>query len=335
MFRQFRSPVAAAVLAALWLAACGQAASPASQASGKPATLTVNWTAVTGANSGIWTAYEAGYFKAENLDVQLTHVASSSRAIPAVVAGEVQLSTADGLNLVQAVGAGADVKAVLGVTNRLVFSVMASPKIQTPNDLKGKKLGITKVGSSTHTAALQALHIWGLQPDRDVAFLQLSEVPNILAALQSGQVDAGVVSPPTNSLARKAGLKELMNVAVEGPAYASVTIAVKGSYLAANRNVVQSFIKAYARGLHRFKTDKKFGMEAINTYLKLSDQSVLEDTWQQFSRYLADPPYVQGLDAVIADAALVDAQLKGAQQSKFADTSLVKQLDDSGFFKGL
>jgi NitT/TauT family transport system substrate-binding protein len=322
-----------ALLLALGLAACG--GSSPNQASSKPVSLTVNWTAVSGANSGLWTAFEAGYFKNENLDVQLTHVASSSRAIPMLVAGEIQLGTADGLNLVQAVGTGADVKAVMGVTNRLVFSVMAASRIRSPQDLKGKKLGITRVGSSTHTAALQALRSWGLEPSKDVAFIPLSEVPNILSALQSNQIDAGVLSPPNNSEAKKLGFKELINLAVDGPAYPSVTIAVKNSFLAGNRDTVTRFVRAYARGVHRFKTDKKFGTEAINKYLKLDDKAVLEDTWNQFSKYLAEPPYVQGLEPVIEDAALQDSRLRGASATQFMDMSVVKQLDESGFFKRL
>jgi NitT/TauT family transport system substrate-binding protein len=323
---------AAAILA---LAACGQA-SPASQPSGAPVNLTVNYTAVSGTNSAMWTAYEAGYFKAENLNVHFVHIPSTSRAIPALLSGQVQLSTIDGLGLAEAVGKGADLKFILGVNNKLVFSVMASPRIQSPQDLKGKKIGVTNFGGSTYTAALQAFRIWGLKPD-DATFLQLSEVPNILAALQSGQIDAGVVSPPTNSRARKAGFKELINLAVDGPPYLSVGLAATGSFISTHRDVLIRFIKAYARGLHRFKTDRKFAMQAINKFLKLSDQLVLADTWQQFSRYEADPPYVdtQALDATVADAAAKDPKLKGAPESEFADTSLVGQLDKSGFFKGL
>jgi len=155
------------------------------------------------------------------------------------------------------------------------------------------------------------------------------------AALQSNQIDAGVVSPPTNSEAKKLGFKELINLAVDGPAYASVTIAVKNSFLAGNRDTVTRFIRAYARGVHRFKTDKKYGMQATNKYLKLDDQGVLEDTWNQFSKYLAEPPYIQGFEAVIDDAAIQDAKLKGATPGQFMDMSVVKQLDDSGYFKRL
>ncbi len=325
---------ATALVGAVVLAACGGATAPAASP-GQPTALTVNWTAVTGANSGLWTAYEANYFREENLAVQLIHIASSSRTVEALLAGDIQFGNVDGRNLVEAVVNGADIRAVTGVTNRLVFSVMASSRIQSPQDLRGKKLGITRVGSSTHTAALQALRGWGLEPNKDVTLVGLSEVPNILVALSAGQVDAGILSPPTNTRARKAGFRELINLAVDGPSYPSVTVGARASYISANPDVVRRFVKAYARGVQRFKTDKEFGLKAIKGYLGIEDQSVLDDTWEQFSRYLAVPPYVQGVDQVIAEVAAANQKARGSRPEQFVDMTFVKQLDDSGFFKRL
>lgn len=329
----------AALIAALVAAACtstgAPSVSPSGSASAAPVHLTVIWTAVTGANSGLWTAFEAGYFKDEGLDVEFSHIASSPRSIEALVSGEAQFGTADGLNLVQAVASGADVKAVLGVTNRLVFSVMTQPAIKTPTDLRGKKIGITRVGSSTHTAALAALRIWKLDPNKDVSFLQLNEVPSILTGMIAKQADAGVVSPPTNTLAKKQGFNELLNLATDGPDYLSVSIATSGRYLRERPDVVERFVRAYARGAHRFKTDAAFGKTAINTYLKLDDQSVLQDTYDQFVKYIALPPYATGIDPVIADALAADPKMKAVTADQVVDTTVVKKLDQAGFFANL
>jgi len=325
---------ALALVAGIVLTACG-GSRPTAASPGQPIPLTVNWTAVTGANSGLWTAYEAGYFTDEGLAVKLLHIPSSPRTVEALLAGDVQFGNVDGRNLVEAVVSGADIRAVTGVTNRLVFSVMASTKIQSPQDLKGRRLGITRPGSSTHTAALQALKGWGLEPNKDVALVNLTEVPNILAALTAGQVDAGILSPPTNTRARQAGFKELINLAVDGPPYPSVTVGAKASYIAANPEVVRKFVRAYARGVQRFKNDKVFGIGAIKGYLKVEDQSVLDDTWQQFSKYLAAPPYVQGVEAVIAEVAAVNQKAQGARAEQFIDMTFVKDLDNAGFFKRL
>src|SRR5262245_36407065 len=172
----------------------------------------INWTAVTGAQSGMFMAHQEGLFKKNGLDVELLHIPSSSRGIQAILAGEIAFSYMDGANQMQANLKGANIAFVAGATNRQVFSLMAKPEIKRIIDLKGKKIGITRIGSSTHTSALFALNSAGLKQN-DYQILPLVEVPNILTALLAGQVDAGVVSPPTNSRARKAGLNELMNLA--------------------------------------------------------------------------------------------------------------------------
>src|SRR5262245_23131521 len=178
----------------------------------------INWTAVTGAQSGMFMAKQEGLFKKNGLEVELIHIPSSSRGIQAILAGEIAFSFMDGANAVQANLKGANLALIAGATNRQVFSLMAKPEFKSVDDLRGKKIGITRVGSSTHTSALFALGTAGLKPS-DYQILPLVEVPNIFTALVAGQIDAGVVSPPTNSRAKKAGFKELMNLAKDGPEY--------------------------------------------------------------------------------------------------------------------
>jgi NitT/TauT family transport system substrate-binding protein len=304
-------------------------------AAGTPIAVTAVWTAVTGANGPLWTAYEEGYFKQVGLDVTLTHIPSTSRAISAVLAKEAQFANTDPSSLVSANAEGGDMRLILGMTNRLVFAVMSQPSINTPQELKGKNLGITRVGSSTYTAALQALKIWNLEPEKDVTLLPLTEVPSILAGLQAKQVDAGVVSPPTSIQARDAGFKQLIDLAKDGPDYPSVGISTSQSFIQSNPEAVRRFVRGYAMGLQRFKSDKQTGMTDMNKYLSLDDQSVLESTWQDFSQYLADPPEIPdaGMNAVIADTASVSPKAVGTSPADYMDLSFLKELEQSGFFK--
>src|SRR5262245_5306144 len=124
----------------------------------------INWTAVTGAQSGMFMAQQEGLFKKNGLDVELIHIPSSSRGIQAILAGEIGFSFMDGANEVQANLKGANLALVAGATNRQVFSLMGKADIKRIADLKGKKIGITRVGSSTHTSALYALNTAGLRP---------------------------------------------------------------------------------------------------------------------------------------------------------------------------
>lgn len=294
----------------------------------------INWTAVTGAQSGVYVAQEEGLFKKNGLEVELIHIPSSSRGIQAILAGEIAFSYMDGNNLAQANLKGAGLALVAAGTNRMVFSLMSKPEIKRISDLRGKKIGITRVGSSTHTAALYALNQAGLKPS-DYQILPLMEVPNILTALIAGQIDAGVVSPPTNSRARKAGFNELMNLAKEGPEYVSVAVGTSRSYIKANEDTVRRVVRSYAEAVQLFKANKQIGVRVLQKYTKVKDQDILEDAYGQFREYLETIPYVsrKGMEAILGELAEKAPAAKAAKPDDFMDMRFMAELEKEGLFK--
>jgi NitT/TauT family transport system substrate-binding protein len=300
------------------------------------APVRINWTAVTGAQSGMFMAQQEGLFKRNGLDVELLHIPSSSRGIQAILAGEIAFSYMDGVNALQGNLKGANIAFVAGATNRQVFSLMSKPEIKRIADLKGKKIGITRVGSSTHTSALFALSSGGLKTG-DYQILPLVEVPNILTALMAGQIDAGVVSPPTNSRARKAGFNELMNLAKEGPEFVSVAIGASRNYIKTNEDIVRRVVRSYAEGVQLFKTNKALAFKMMQKYLRVKEPDILEDAYSQFREYLEYPPYVtrKAMDSVINEVAAMDSTAKSAKADDFMDMRFVAELEKQGFFKGV
>jgi NitT/TauT family transport system substrate-binding protein len=288
----------------------------------------INWTAVTGAQSGMFMAQQEGLFKKNGLEVELIHIPSSSRGIQAILAGEIAFSFMDGVNAVQANLKGANLVLVAGATNRQVFSLMAKPEIKRVADLRGKKVGITRIGSSTHTSALYALNSGGLRT-ADYQLLPLLEVPNIFTALVAGQIDAGVVSPPTNARAKRAGFVELMNVAKEGPEFVSVAVGTSRTYIRANEDTVRRVVRAYAEGVQIFKTNKPAALRMIQNQLKVKEPEIQEDTYNQFREYLEYPPYVtrKGMEAVLAEIADKEPAAKGAKPEDFIDMRFVTELE--------
>ena len=142
----------------------------------------VNWSAIAAGQSGIWIAHEEGLFKKNGLDVELLHIPSSSLIIQTILAGEVAISYVDGRNTIQSNLTGSDVVLIAGVTNRFPFTFMARPEFKRISDLRGKRIDVTRVGSSTHTVTLYLLNQAGLKPG-DYEIVPLDEVPNILIAL--------------------------------------------------------------------------------------------------------------------------------------------------------
>src|SRR5262249_16572016 len=301
------------IISAVWLLALLLSA-PASWAQMK---VRVNWSATPAAQTAFWVPYADRLFKKNRLEVELLHIPSSSRAIQTMLAGEIAVSYLDPRNTIEANFSGASVALLAGVTNRFTFSLMARPEIKRVGDLKGRKIGVTRIGSSTHQAALSALHKAGAQT-RDYQILPLFEVPNILTALMAGQIDAGLISPPTTFRGRKAGLSELVNLAREGPEFASVAVGSPRSYIKANEEIVRRVVRSYVEAVYRFKTNKEIGLKVLQKYTRVQDPEILEATYTEYLDYIESVPYVsrKGIEVILGELAEKEPK---AQQAKPED----------------
>jgi ABC-type nitrate/sulfonate/bicarbonate transport system substrate-binding protein len=320
-------------LTALWLPTLFLASVAASWAQMK---VRVNWSATAGGQSGFWVAHEEGIFKKNGLEVELLHIPSSSRAIQTMLAGEIAISYVDPRNTIEANFRGAPVALLAGVTNRFTFSLMARTEIKSIGDLKGKKIGVTRIGSSTHTAALYTLNQAGLKPG-DYQILPLLEVPNILTALMAEQVDAGLISPPTTIRGRKAGLSELVNLAREGPEFASVAIGSPRRYINANEEIVRRVVRSYIQAIYRFKTSKEIGIKVLQKYTRVKEPDVLEATYTEYLDQIESVPYVsrKGIEIILREMAEKEPKAKQARPEDFLDARFLDELDREGLFKKL
>src|SRR5262249_11598774 len=129
------------------------------------------------------------------------------QTLSALVSGEVPFAQVYSGPIVAAHLTGADTTIIAGLVNQPVFSIVTVAGITKPEDLRGKKIGITTFGSATDLVLRLALKKWGLK-DSEVSILQMRGVPEMLPALASGSLHAGVLSPPTNMMAVRAGFKE-------------------------------------------------------------------------------------------------------------------------------
>ena len=296
----------------------------------------VAWTSFASNMSGTWVAQEEGFFKKNGLEVELVHIPSTSRAIQVMLAGELQYSYMDGRTSVTAALKGGDVVILAGVANRLVFSFMSRPEIKSFGDLKGKKIGITRLGSSTHSVTLWVMNKFGIKPE-EYQLLQLVDVPNILTAIMAGQIDAGALSPPTNFRARKAGLTELMDLTKDGPEYVSVAIGSTRSFIKANEEMTRRFVRGYSEGVQFLKANKAAGIRAIQKYARIKDPDILAATYGEARAYIETIPYVsrKGLETIIGELVPNEPKARTAKPDDFLDTRFVAQLEKDGFYKAL
>jgi NitT/TauT family transport system substrate-binding protein len=320
--------IAIAILALFAAALCPPCNLPAEQ-------IRVAYSSISGAMGPLWIAHDAGLFARHGLDVQLLYIGGGSVVTQALIGGDVQFVRLGASAVIQASLRGAELKMIGNTINRLVFSLMAKPEIQSPADLKGKKIGVTRLGGSTDFALDLVLKKWGLRRGVDVAVLQTGGMPQLLGAVTAGSVDAGVISPPTNLTGLKMGLKELVDFGDLPIAYPNSPLATTQAYLDKNRDTALRFVRAYAEGIHRVKTDREAALKIYSKYTKVQDPEILAELYRIYGvNHLEKIPYVraEAVEEVLRSEIKTGAAAKAAD---FIDNSLVAALEREGLFRKL
>lgn len=282
-----------------------------------------------------WIAKEAGYFTAEGLDVELVRVGGSTRIVAALLGGSAPFVSAGGSAAIAASAAGSDVVIIAAAFNFSAFHLMARPEIKHPSDLKGKKAGISAFGSSSDILVRLALKKYALEPGKDVAILPMGGQPEAFAALQNGSIHLAGLTFPLYLSAAKAGMSEPIKVSDVGFEDVTGTVITTRSYVAQHRDTALRFLRAFIRGMHRYKNDKEFTKKVFAKYGKINDDYLLEGTWQEHSGILqrVPRPSLKGLQF------LIETQFKEKspvpKPETFVDNSLLDQLEKSGFIDSL
>src|SRR3990172_8230618 len=282
-----------------------------------------------------WIAREAGYFIAEGLDIELIRVGGSTRVAPALLGGSAPIIQAGAPAALAANAAGSDVVIIASTGTVSPFRLMARPEIKRPADLKGKKAGITTFGSTSDQVVRLALKQFNLEPNKEVALLTFGAQPEAFAALVNGVVQAAALSYPLYPKAAKLGMRELIRFGDLGVEDINGTVITTRSFIAQQRDTLLRFLRAFTRGMHRYRTDKEYSKRVLGKYGKITDDEILEGTWQDYAPTLQKSPR----PSLRAIQFLIENQFQGKKPlpkpEQFVDASLADQLEKSGFVDSL
>jgi ABC-type nitrate/sulfonate/bicarbonate transport system substrate-binding protein len=239
--------------------------------------------------------------------------------------------------LVQAALQGADTVILSAALNGFVFKVFGAPEMTNPAQLKGKKLGVSRYGATSDFAVRLALKKWGLNPERDVNILQIGTSQDTVRALQAKMLDAGVTTGTSSLIARKAGFRELADLAELGLDYPTSAIGTTRSYLQKNEATVKGFMLAYIEAIHDFKRNKEAAIGVLRKYTRTDDREVLEHNYNEIaSRYLAMPiPTLEGIRTILTELSSTTAAAKSADPEQFVSYKIAREIETSGFVKRL
>jgi NitT/TauT family transport system substrate-binding protein len=253
-----------------------------------------------------------------------------------MLAGQVGfITTLSAPTAIQAALGGSDVVIVGAINNTLVFWMMTTPEVQAYADLRGKRLGITRLGSGTDSAARFALAKWGLRPDEDVAIIQMGGVPEILAGLQTGAIQAGVLPSPTDLRARQAGLHELADLGAIGLDYPLSVIATTRTYLRDNEDVVRGFLRATVEAVHLLKTEPDQAKAIFGKWADTTDSAVLDATYRAYFDKTETIPYVKpsAMQSAIDEVAQTEPRAASTKPEDYLDNRYVREMETSGFIR--
>ncbi|MCL5734859.1 MAG: ABC transporter substrate-binding protein [Actinobacteria bacterium] len=291
----------------------------------------------SGALGPYWVAKDEGIFKKYGIEVETVFINGPQPAVAALNSGQADaLLTAPSPPTLSGAAQGLDIALVLTFSNKLSYFLVARPEFKGLQDLKGKKLAVNRINDSDYQLARNALAKLGVSPD-DVQYLAVGNMPERVAALVQGMVDATTLSPPMDLTARKQGMVQLSDMGELGLPYIATSLHIRRTLAKEKPQVVENVVKALTEGIYVFRTNKEIGIKAISKNMKLNDQQVLEYTWEAVSKKLekVPSPSLEGLREVIKLNVPENPKLEGLPVEKVIDTSFVKKIEDSGFIDKL
>jgi ABC-type nitrate/sulfonate/bicarbonate transport system substrate-binding protein len=194
-----------------------------------------------------------------------------------------------------------------------------------------KRIAISRFGSNADFAARYLLQREGLRPDVDVALLQVGNQSNRIAAVETNNADAAMLTPPMTLQARKLGMTLLLDASKLGIPYSSLFFVSRRPYLTKSRADLLNFTKAMIEGVAVYKSNKEFALKVLAKYMKVQDRDVLEENFREYEFPLRPYPSKEYYELPIQEVGKKDPKILKENPERFADMSLVKELDTSGF----
>ncbi len=297
------------------------------------AQINVVWTSEVGQFAPLWVTKEAKLFEKYGTQVQLIFIQGATSAAAALVSGDAQVGMFSPQVVIDTSMRGLDLTMFGRLGNSMDNRIFARKGIKSIKEIRS--LAISRFGSNADFAARYLLQREGLRPETDVALLQVGNQSNRIAAVQTSNADAAILTPPMTLQARKLGYSLLIDASKLGIPYSSLFFVARKPYLAKNRADMINFTKAMIEGVHFYKANHEFSLKVLAKYMKVSDREVLEENFREYDFPLKPYPAKEYFELPIQEVGKKDPRVLKESPERFMDDSLVKEIDASGFIDKL
>jgi NitT/TauT family transport system substrate-binding protein len=300
--------------------------------------LTVSYSSVDAPSANWYIAQEKGIYRKYGMDVESIFIPASSTNVAVLVAGQIKFGNGTGGVIASAAANGANLVAVSCFVNTLPYELIVQESIKTKEQLKGKSIGISRIGSSSDVAARVLLKGLGLEPDKDVPIIQVGGSSERAAAFRTGKIAAFPAPPGVIHLAKGMAHRVLTSTADFPKPYPFpyICATTTKSYLASNRPTVKRLLMALTEAAHFFKTRKEESKQIIAKYTRQNDPAYLEAAYDINARLVERVPLVnrEGMEIQVKEA---NARRSGSslKVEDVIDDSVITELDKEGFIEKL
>jgi NitT/TauT family transport system substrate-binding protein len=285
-------------------------------------------------------AKDAGLFRKHDLDVELVFMGSSALIIQSMLSGSVPVAGVAGPAVISSVVSGGDVVTVANLAP-LTIALMVKPSIEKPEDLKGKKIGVPRLGAVAHFAIRMILDRHGI---KDATILQMGSQPEAAAGMRRDAIDGAMISLPLNYVLAKEGYRQLVgpqDYRKLGIQFISQGISARKSYIAKNRDVVLRLMKATMEGMKLMGAQENLAKKILAKYTRQTDPESLERAYRFGLETLNKDPAIPreaiaSMVRLMADLGLVDRSAPtNTPPEAFYDNSFADEMKRTGFLAEL
>ncbi len=284
----------------------------------------------------VWVAKEEGFYKRFGLDVDFVLIEGGTRGAQALISGDVPMIGMAGQPVISARARGSDLVLVGGVVNKMNYILASTPAIKKPEDLRGKRVGITQIGSSSYHAVVLALKHWGMDPRKDrVTMLQVGNQAARVASLRTGGSDAVIVNPGLTVTLKEGGFNILADFTELPIPYPQQVMAARERTLKTDPDLMEKIMRGFvAANLFSLNPANKQRVKAVLAkYLRLESIDKAEEHYQSAMKVMPKKPYVdlKGIASMIEFMSETDPLVAKLKPEDVVNHSILKKLDESGF----
>ncbi len=286
----------------------------------------------------VFVAKDQRFFEEQGLEAEVVQVRSGPIAISALAAGDAHFYSAPASGAtIGAMAGGLDVVFIAGIINKLDGYFVASPKIKTPADLKGKTLGVQSIGGGIWMFTMMALDYWGLNPERDKIQLRVIGDQSVIAqAMTTGIVDGALLGYTFSKMVERQGGHILADLPKENIPYQHQGILARKSFVGGSPEVTEKSLRVLTRAISFIQepTNKQAVTRSLTKWLRLPQAEGAEELYERM-KILYDQritPTREGLQNALRVLGRVNPKLGGLKVEDLVDDRIARKLEREGLF---